>query len=202
MSKGPPPSWLPDNPIDQAHETPFGYPAPKLEGPELADAADDESKPEKKTSYTISEDEGHIEMQCVGGFADLRSVVEPVPEAMITQETAGKRLVQLKHKFNELQKKREWYHVQIKAHGGVAAASMVLTGGASVLLHGPAAVHQRNKVKEILAAMRECIEQINGLRESFGESPGWLIVDNSVGLDEEAFKINEISKDELLWGKL
>ncbi len=56
-------------------------------------------------------------------------------------------------------------------------------------------MHQHNRVREILAAMRECVEQINGLRESFGRSPEWLIADNSVGLDEKAFKMSELKED-------
>ncbi len=67
-------------------------------------------------------------MRCVGRFADHSSVVEPVSEAVITQETAGKRLVQLKHKFNELQKKHAQYHVQMKTNGGVAAATAMFAG--------------------------------------------------------------------------
>lgn len=199
----PPPSAVEPSSNEEngtTEEVPFGY--PQVQDSSSSVTSETGPKPTKKKSYSIPDDGSHISMLAVGGFGDFTSRIDPVPEAVITEETAGARLLVLKRKFNELQRKRDSYHGQMAANGGVAAASAMFTAGASLLVLGPAAVHQHRRVHEILAAMRECIEQINGLRNTFGELSTWLTIENSVSLSSEAFKKNQLSKDELVWSRL
>lgn len=129
-----------------------------------------------------------VAMSEAGAFADLKTKVEPIPAASVTAANAATRLLNLKRKFNELQKKRASYHARQAANGGVAAASALFTAGTSLLLQGPAAIHQRNRLQQIVKAMRECIAQINTLRTKFREAvPDWDAQEALVPLDEAAF---------------
>lgn len=158
--------------------------------------------PAATSSYSIADDGTHLEMGEVGNFEDLTSLIKGVPSAVVTSETAGERLIALKTKFNQLQKKRESYHTQMRGTGGIGAAAGLVTGGVGLFVAAPAVLHQHNQVQKIIKAMRECIEQINGLRTSFADSPNWHMVDNSVKLSEEAFRKKELDTDELVWAKL
>ncbi len=122
-----------------------------------------------------------------GAFADMGSKILPVPAATVNAANASGRLVDLKRKFNELQRKRESYHNRQAANGGVAVASALLTVGTSLLFQGPAAIHQRNRLQQIVRAMRECVEQINALRKAFGRTPGWQNSERVVQCDRNAF---------------
>lgn len=127
-------------------------------------------------------------MSAAGAFHDLKTKVEPVPEQAVDATNAATRLLNLKRKFNELQKKRASYHTRQAANGGVAAASVLFTAGTSLLVQGPAAIHQRNRLQQIVKAMRECISQINMLRAKFSDKVAdWDAQEKMVELDEKAF---------------
>lgn len=131
--------------------------------------------------------QGTLQMFAAGGFSDIGSKIEPVPAATVTAANAGSRLTDLKRKFNELQRKRSSYHTRQAANGGVAAASALFTFGTSLLVQGPLGVHNRNRLQQIIRAMRECIEQINALRKAFSHTPGWQNSEKVVQCDPKAF---------------
>ena len=144
---------------------------------------------------------GTLQLPEAGGFSDMGSKIRPVPAATVNLTNAGVRLVHLKHKFNELQSKCASYHGRQAANGEVAVASAIFTGGSSLLLQGPAAIHQRNRLQQIVHAMRECIEQINELHRAFAHTPGWEESECIVQCDRNAFT-KAINRQELhgeLW---
>lgn len=137
-----------------------------------------------------------LPMTAAGGFSDLASRIDPVPAATVNAASARMRLTQLKNKFNQLQRKRASYHGRQAANGGVAVASALFTAGGSLLVQGPAALHQRNRLQQIVRAMRECLEQINLLRNIFGDTAGWATVEEAVQCDPNAFT-NALNRQEL-----
>lgn len=128
-------------------------------------------------------------------------MVYPVPAETVTILNASTRLLNLKRKFNELQKARARYHERQAKNGAVASATLVFTAGTSLLIQGPAAVHQRNRLQRIVKAMRECIGQIITLRIRFRNVVSdWDTQEAMVRLDEAAFSksLKHVEVDGLL----
>ena len=155
--------------------------------------------PESTVHFSAVMVEDHrstLYMATAGGFSDLATVIDPVPEATVNATNAAARLVDLKRKFNELQMERKSYHDRQTLNASVALGAALFTLGGSLLMHGPAAIHQRNRLKQIVSAMRECIGQINTLRNAFSQMDGWDVADKIVLCDIEAFTY-ALSRDEL-----
>jgi hypothetical protein len=132
--------------------------------------------------------EGCLSFRPVGGFKDMNSQIFDVPEGAVKDvNDAGNRLFALKSKLNELQAKYESYKTRQMANGGVAAASALFTFGTSLLVQGPAAVHQHSRMQAIKRAMGPCIEQINMLRECFGNDPSWQEREATVQISQTVF---------------
>lgn len=151
------------------------------------------NKPQQTSSSTAGTQLYQAE---AGNFKDLIGRITGVPAANVTGENAPQRLVALKRKVNELQKKRESYHTRQVGNGTVGVAAAVFTGGGSLLLQGPAAIHQRNRLKQLVRAIRDCIEQINILRSSFGHLSQWTTVENQEKLNSKVFT-KVIKREEL-----
>lgn len=112
-----------------------------------------------------------------------------VPEDDIENaEHAQGRLVILKLKLNELQSKRQSYWARLGINAGVAVPTAVLTLGASLIVQGPTAVHQRNRLKQIQAQMRLVIMQINRLRDEFGHFAGWHAAEAMATIQQNVFQ--------------
>jgi hypothetical protein len=131
---------------------------------------------------------GGLQFKPVGGFKDMNSQIFDVPEGTVTDvNDAGNRLFALKSKLNELQAKFDSYKTRQMANGGVAAASALFTFGTSLLVQGPAAVHQHSRMQTIKRAMGPCIDQINTLRECFGQDPSWHEREATVQISQTVF---------------
>ena len=139
-----------------------------------------------------------LSLDAVGEFSDkVGSDIEALPAMTVDTTTAPARLVALKQKFNELQEKRSSYHNRQGASAGVA----ILTGGLALLAGGGAAVHQRNKISEVIEKMTDCIGQITAVRGAFADSPGWDAAENQCKLNEKAFGKKALNR-KLLHGEL
>jgi hypothetical protein len=143
---------------------------------------------------------GGLQLKSVGGFKDMNSQIFDLAEVTITNvNDAGNRLFALKSKLNELQAKHDSYKSRQMANGGVAAASALFTFGTSLLVQGPAAVHQHSRMQTIKRAMSPCIEQINMLRECFGNDPSWQEREVTVQITEKVFS-GGINRNDLKGG--
>lgn len=140
---------------------------------------------------------GCLRMDDAGAFSDLMSKVKPVSAGIVTRETAAERLVALKEKFNELQKVRAQYHKKQVMSGAATAGGALFSLGFSVIVGGASAVHQRNRLQQLIKAMRQCIEQINLLRAEYASNTkGWDDAEKRVLLEAKAFS-KALNRNEL-----
>lgn len=133
----------------------------------------------------------------VGYFKDMFGHIEGLEEEDVENvEQAASRLVKLKMKINELQMKRESYWTRQVTNAGVAGPSAILTLGTSLLVQGPAAVHQKNRLEQLCREMKGALKQVGKLREVFGGDGRWGDAESTVTIREKVFK-HGISRAEL-----
>lgn len=129
-----------------------------------------------------------LQMVACGAFKDLSSRVQEMPAARIQGiDEALTRVLALKEKINELQKKRVHYHGHLSANAGVAAASAIFTAGTSLIFQGAGGLHQYNRLRQIVRAMKDCLDQVNQLRAEFDTAPGWEVLEGQVRIVEKVF---------------
>lgn len=139
-----------------------------------------------------------LQMVAAGGFKDLSSRVQELPAARVQGiDEALTRVLALKEKVNELQKKRVHYHGHISANAGVAAASAIFTAGTSLIVQGAGGLHQYNRLRQIVRSMKECLDQINQLRAEFDAAPGWEVLEGQVRIVEKVFSGSGIDRKHL-----
>lgn len=141
-----------------------------------------------------------MSMTAAGGFKDMTGHVKPVAAASVDASNAPERLVALKEKINELQKKRTSYHARQGVNGAPMTASAFFTSGTSLFVQVPGAIHQHRRLQQILRSIRECIVQINALRGNFDYLPGWMNAEGEVQIIEKVFSnaLNRVELDGML----
>lgn len=136
----------------------------------------------------------HLNLFEVGGFKDkLGKNIEPLPAVLVDETTAPQRLVALKQKINELQEKRESFHKR----QGLAGVGAAVAGGPGIVAGGAGVMRQKQLISDILEEMNGCISQINLLRETFGEIPGWEHAEEQCKINKDAFKKKALSRESL-----
>lgn len=136
-----------------------------------------------------------VKLKKVGGFKDkLGSNVDELPACTVDETTAGARLIALKQKINELQDKRESFHLR----QGVTAGAAVTKGGTVGAIGGAiSGLHQRGKIKDIIEEIEACIDQVNILRAAFESTAGWSAVEAQCKINEKVFDKKAIDRKSL-----
>lgn len=125
----------------------------------------------------------------VGSFKDFSKQLPGLPaETVVSGDSAIARLFALKNKLNELQRRRESYWARQGGVASAAVASAALTLGGAFIVSGAAVIHQRNRIAQIKKVMLEVIGQINQIRATFGDEPGWVAAEAEVQIKESIFK--------------
>lgn len=130
-----------------------------------------------------------------GFYKDLLKKIRPVPaEKVTTSHQAAKRLLSLKKKVNELQKRRQHYWKR----QAVRSCALVASAGSGIIVTSFVAVYQHRRLTELKQAIADLIGQINELRRLFAteEDPEWARIENKVRVDRKIF-IGGIGRHEL-----
>lgn len=114
-----------------------------------------------------------LHLSAVSGFRNLEwGHIDELPAISVDETTAGERLVALKKKFNQLQKRVETCHRQLDHYPGEGIDCLCCILG---YLLGNSQMHDKwwiqNLIKELTAELKKCIEQINALRAAYSDQP-------------------------------